>query len=141
MRFDVDPTSATPIYAQLVAQVKQAVASGVLRPGDPLPSLRELAGQLRVNPMTVSRAYREMEHQGIIVTEHGRGSFISDQVMKQEEEYRREALERVVDRLLLEAHQLGASPTEILAVVEERLQRPAQITTTNQGKEDPITHG
>ncbi len=120
MRFDVDTTSATPIYAQLIAQVKHAIAAGILRPGDNLPSLRELAGQLRVNPLTVARAYRELEAANIITTGHGRGSFISAQAGGLGEEYRREALAQAVDRLLVEGYHLGASPEEMRALVEER---------------------
>jgi len=122
MRFEVDTTSATPIYAQLIAQVKHAIAAGVLRPGDGLPSLRELAGQLRVNPLTVARAYRELEQQGIIATGHGRGSVISAQAGNIGAEYRQEALLQAVDRLLVEAYHLGATPEEISALVAARAQ-------------------
>jgi len=133
MRFTVDTTSAIPIYAQLITEVKHAIAAGLLRPGDGLPSLRELAGELRVNPLTVARAYRELEALGIITTSHGRGSFISAGAAGLGETYRREALAEATDRLLVEAYHLGASPTAIRALVEERLQ-------ILQG-EEPIPHG
>ena len=120
MRFEVDTASATPIYAQLIAQAKHAIAAEVLRPGDMLPSLRELAGQLRVNPLTVARAYRELEQLGLVQTEHGRGSFISTRANDLGDAYRREALAQAVDRLLVEAYHLGASPADIVALVEER---------------------
>ena len=122
MRFDVDTTSATPIYAQLIAQVKHAIAAGILRPGDNLPSLRELAAQLRVNPLTVARAYRELEAANIITTGHGRGSAISAQAGGLGTAYRQEALVQAVDRLLVEAYHLGATPAEIRALVDERAQ-------------------
>ena len=122
MRFTVDTTSAIPIYAQLITEVKHAIAAGVLRAGDALPSLRELAGELRVNPLTVARAYRELEAMGIITTGHGRGSFISAGAADLGETYRREALAEAADRLLVEAYHLGASPEEIRSLIEERLQ-------------------
>lgn len=134
MRFTVDTTSATPIYAQLITEVKHAIAAGVLRAGDALPSLRELAGELRVNPLTVARAYRELEAMGIITTGRGRGSFISDGAASLGEAYRREALAEVIDHLLVEAYHLGASPEEIRALIEERL------LIMQTGKE-PISHG
>ncbi|HEY3377232.1 MAG TPA: GntR family transcriptional regulator [Armatimonadota bacterium] len=121
MRFDVETTSATPIYAQLIAQVKRAIAGGVLQPGEALPSLRELAAQLRVNPLTVARAYRELEQQGVITTEHGRGSFVSAGAAGLSAAYRREALALAMDRLLAEVSGLDASPEELLALLAERL--------------------
>jgi GntR family transcriptional regulator len=121
MRFDVDPTSATPIYAQLIAQVKHAIAAGILRPGESLPSLREVATRLRVNPLTVTRAYRELEAEGIVVTIHGRGTFVSDGAAQVGDEYRREALTKAMDRLLVEAYHLGASADEVRTLLEERL--------------------
>jgi len=136
MRFSVDTTSATPIYAQLIAQVKHAIASRILCPGDALPSLRELAGQLRVNPLTVARAYRELEQQGIVTTEHGRGSSISAQAREQSEDYRQETLTEVVDRFLVEAFRLGASPTELRALLEARLRE-----MSNEHGEELTAHG
>lgn len=123
MIFDIDTTSSLPIYAQIVAQVKHAVAAGILRAGDALPSLRETASRLRVNPLTVSKAYRELESEGIVVTGHGRGTFISAKSADLGEEYRREALDKAADRLLVEAYHLGASPDEIRQAVEERLKK------------------
>ncbi len=133
MRFTVDTTSAVPIYAQLIAQVKHAMAAGVLRPGDSLPSLRELAAQLRVNPLTVARAYRELDALGIITTAHGRGSVISAGAERLGATYRREALAQAVDRMLVEAYHLGTSPEEIRAMVQERLQVLQQEETTTHG--------
>lgn len=121
MIFSIDTTSSVPIYAQIVEQVKYALAAGILRAGDPLPSLRQTANRLRVNPLTVSKAYRALEADGIIVTDHGRGSFISTELPKLGDEYRRESLERAVGRMIVEAYHLGASPKEIRAVVKKRL--------------------
>jgi GntR family transcriptional regulator len=121
MRFDVETTSAVPIYAQIVAQTKQAIAAGVMRPGESLPSLRELAGTLRVNPLTVARAYRELEAAGVVTTEHGRGTFVSGQAAALSDAYRAEMLVQAVDRLLVEAYHLGAGPDAVRATVEERL--------------------
>jgi len=121
MRFDVETTSATPIYAQLLAQVKRAIAAGVLQPGEALPSLRELAAQLRVNPMTVARAYRELEQQGVITTEHGRGSFISAAATNVTASYRREALLAAITRMLAEVSGLDATPEELQALLAEQL--------------------
>jgi GntR family transcriptional regulator len=123
MRFNVETTSATPIYAQLMAQVKRAIAAGVLRPGEALPSLRELAGQLRVNPMTVSRAYRELELQGVIATEHGRGSYVSAKAAGLSISYRREALLVAIERMLAEVSGLDVTLEELQALLAEQLRK------------------
>jgi GntR family transcriptional regulator len=141
MRFEVDTTSATPIYAKLIAQIKHAIASGLLRPGDHLPSLRELASQLRVNPLTVARAYRELEAQEIIVTGHGRGSAIGPKAQGLGERYRREALEEAVDRLLVEAYHLNASPTDLHTLLDARAEHLGERAIPDTSTEETITHG
>jgi len=120
MRFTVDTSSSVPIYSQLVEQVKHAVAAGQLAQGDSLPSLREVAGRLRINPLTVKKAYGELEALGIAATEHGRGTFITAGGHQFSERYRREALTRAVDRLLVESFHLGASLQEAEALLRER---------------------
>lgn len=121
MLFDLDTTSSIPIYAQIITQVKHAVAAGIIRPGDALPSLREVATYLRINPLTVAKAYRELETSGIVITEPGRGSFISDHTCIFREDYKQDALFQSVDRMLVDAHYLGATPDEIRAALEDRL--------------------
>ena len=126
MIFDIDTTSSLPIYAQLVAQVKHGIAAGVLRPGDALPSLRETSSRLRVNPLTVSKAYRELEAVGIVTTDHGRGTFVNSKLEGFGDGYRREALDQAVDHMLVEAYHLGTSPDEIRLTVEDRLHKLAE---------------
>ena len=76
--FTVDPHSGVPIYLQLIEQVKRSVALGVLAPGEQLPTVKQLALDLTINPNTVARVYRELERDGVIETSPGRGSFIRD---------------------------------------------------------------
>ena len=121
MIFTIDVVSSVPIYAQIIAQVKHAIAAGILRTGDSLPSLRETATKLRVNPLTVAKAYRELETGGIVVTEHGRGTFVGDVSLDLGDEYRQDVLNQAVDRMLVEAHQVGASSDEVILTVRERL--------------------
>jgi GntR family transcriptional regulator len=77
MVFHVNTSSGTPIYLQLMEQVKHAIETGALSPGEQLPTLRKLAEELVINPNTIVRAYRELEHEGIIEVRHGSGAFIS----------------------------------------------------------------
>src|SRR4051794_5129873 len=77
MLFRTNPSSGVPIYLQLMEQVKHGIETGALRPGDQLPGMRPLAEELVINPNTVAKAYRELEHEGVIELRHGAGAFIS----------------------------------------------------------------
>src|SRR5882724_7863360 len=77
MLFRSNPASGVPIYLQLIEQVKHAVETGALRPGEQLPGIRHLSEELVINPNTVAKAYRELEHEGVIELRHGAGAFVS----------------------------------------------------------------
>ena len=79
MLFRPNPSLGVPIYLQLMEQVKHAVETGALRPGDQLPGMRPLAEELVINPNTVAKAYRELEHEGVIELRHGAGAFVTAQ--------------------------------------------------------------
>ena len=74
-----NPSSGVPIYLQLMEQVKHAIETGALRPGDQLPGIRPLAEELVMNPNTVAKAFRELEHEGVIELRHGAGAFVAEQ--------------------------------------------------------------
>ena len=80
-----------PIYLQLMEQVKHAIETGALRPGDQLPGIRPLAEELVINPNTVAKAYRELEHEGVIELRHGAGAFVSGQAASEQEGDRQRA--------------------------------------------------
>jgi GntR family transcriptional regulator len=77
MLFRPNPSSGVPIYLQLMEQVKHSIETGALRPGEQLPGIRPLAEELVINPNTVAKAYRELEHEGVIELRHGAGAFVS----------------------------------------------------------------
>ena len=79
MLFRPNPSLGAPIYVQLMEQVKHAIETGALRPGDQLPGIRPLAEQLVINPNTVAKVYRELEHEGVIELRHGSGAFVAEQ--------------------------------------------------------------
>jgi GntR family transcriptional regulator len=83
MLFRLNPSSGVPIYLQLMEQIKHAIETGALRAGDQLPTIRKLAEDLVMNPNTVVRAYRELQHEGVIELRHGSGAFISESVAGQ----------------------------------------------------------
>lgn len=89
MRFYLEDSSGTPIYVQLMHQILRAVATGVLGPGDQVPTVRQIAVDLKVNPNTVNRAFAELERDGVITTQRGRGTFVSDKPRPKPAESRR----------------------------------------------------
>ncbi len=121
MWFHIDPAGGIPIYLQLINQVKRAAASGLLKTGDQMPSVRELAVELTVNPNTVARAYQELEREGIIKTVRGVGTFMAEKEVKITREERMKALTSAVDRVLVEAHHLGFSGEEVSRVLAARI--------------------
>jgi GntR family transcriptional regulator len=121
MWLHIDPSSGTPIYRQIVDQVRQAVASGVLKPGDRLPSVRDLAVELAVNPNTIAKAYQELERDGVIETPRGRGSFVADRDHTLPEAERIRQFREAVDRLVADAYRLRIDPEQAVAILRERL--------------------
>src|SRR5262245_54153341 len=80
----LNPVSGVPLYVQLVEQIKHSIESGALRAGEQLPSVRQMAEDLMINPNTVARAYRELEHEGVIELKHGAGAFIRESIVPRE---------------------------------------------------------
>ncbi len=94
-QFRLDPRSGVPVYRQLIDQVLIAIASGVLAPGDQLPTVRQVAVDLAINPNTVMRAYRELEIRGTLSTQQGTGTFITSKKVKRDELERRRRLSQL----------------------------------------------
>ncbi len=128
MQFQCEPTSRTPIYRQLIDQVRLAVARGRLRPGDRLPSVRQLSRDLVVNPNTVARAYTELEREGTLITQQGRGAFVAEPQMDLTKKARRKQLVEKLDELLVEAVHLGFSSDELLSMVQGRIKQFAFVS-------------
>lgn len=123
MYLRIDSRDGTPIYKQIAREVRHAVALGALKPQDRLPSVRELALQLTVNPNTVAKAYRELEHQGLVEARHGSGSFVRDRAVSLSMEERRGIVAHLIDDALLEARHLQLPEGAVRALVQERLAR------------------
>src|ERR1019366_197126 len=121
MLLQIDFKSGKPVYLQLVDQIRYAAASGVLRPGEPLPSIRPLAEELRVNRNTISKAYTELESQGIIETVPGKGCFLKENSTPFTKGVRQKLLLTEIDEAVVTAHHLQVDRDTFLAVVKERL--------------------
>jgi GntR family transcriptional regulator len=119
----LDFRSGTPIYTQIVEQVKQQLISGELMPGNQLPTVRALALELRINFNTVARAYRLLDEAGIISTQQGRGTYILEVPLpKQTDKLRGQALKALTRNYLSEAFRLGCTPDEISKALKEQLE-------------------
>ena len=120
MQFQLNFKSGKPVYLQVVDQVKAAAASGAVRAGEPLPSIRPLAELLRVNRNTVAKAYAELESQGVIETVAGKGCFVRANDTPYKKTVRLELLTQVVDEAVVQAHHLQVPRAELVRLVEER---------------------
>src|SRR5580658_2507599 len=113
-RFLLDLHSGMPVYRQIVDQVRGGIASGALAPGDQLPTVRQLAVDLEINPNTVVRAYRELEFGGLIETHQGTGTFISEQKMKRRDSERGRQLAQIVADCVSRAGAAGFTVDELI---------------------------
>ena len=118
--FRLDAASGVPFYRQIIDQVLFGIASGRLKPGEQLPTARQLAVDLAINLNTVAKAYKEMEIRGIVETQQGSGTFIADRPVSKPALERRKAVDRLVDDLVRRAAELGLSVDEIVVVLRER---------------------
>ena len=121
MNFQIDFKSGKPVYLQLVDQVRYAAASGALRAGDALPSIRPLAEELRVNRNTVAKAYAELEGSGVIETLPGKGCFVKENGATYTKPVREKILLKEIDEAVVTAHHLRVDRKTFLALVDERL--------------------
>ena len=123
MKFQCDTTSRTPIYRQLMEQVRGGVATGKLKSGERLPSVRQLSRVLVVNPNTVARAYTELERDGVLHTRQGLGVFVAEWTSELTKHSRREKLLAALDRFLTEAVHLGFTAEEVQKLLADRANR------------------
>lgn len=120
--FVVHASSGVPIYRQLVDQVEALVAGGGLRPGDLVPSVRQVAAALGVNPMTVSKAWSRLEADGVLVRDRGRGMLVAARRETASLADRRDEVQPLVDRAVTHALHLGLTPAQLVALVRESLE-------------------
>lgn len=125
--FHIRAESGEPIYIQLIRQIKHAVTSGILNPGDKMPTVRELATQLVINPNTVARAYREMVREGVLKSTHGQGggTFVKMEPQPFLHVERERRLKPFIEQLVAEAQVLGISDENLLRQVEKAINKAA----------------
>jgi GntR family transcriptional regulator len=122
MKFSIDLTAHTPAYLQIMGEVKQAIATGELKPGDQLPTVRQLAADLRINFNTVARAYRLLDEEAIISTQHGRGTYILTQPSaRSTQRMRSQQLALLTENFVSEAEKLSFTPAEVRKLLEDQI--------------------
>ncbi len=123
MYIAIDPSSGLPIYMQIVNHIKTGIAMGWLLPEEPLPSVRQLALELAVNPNTVARAYLDLEYEGIIYKRQGAGTFVSSQGVEMSKNERRKVLSELIEKALVEGVNLGLDERELRETFERVLEK------------------
>jgi len=118
----IDPRSPNPLYAQIASRLKVAIASGELRPGEALPSVRQLAARVRVNPATVVQAYRDLETEGFVEMRQGAGTFVLDIQADTRASERAKQAVVLVRRMVADAGRLGLSTQELVIAIERELE-------------------
>jgi GntR family transcriptional regulator len=118
--FRIDSKSGVPFYRQIIEQVKFAISRGDLPTGTQLPTVRQLAVDLSVNPNTVIRAYKEMEIEGLLETHQGSGTFVTDHQPKIDDMERQRMLDQIITELLARASSYGLVLDEVLAAMQQR---------------------
>ena len=122
LNLELDFRSGIPIYVQIMDRIKNLIAAGVLQPDEQLPTVRQMASDLRVNFNTVARAYRLLDEAGLISTQHGRGTYIlSPPAAEASECIRRQALHGLTRNYLAHAHRLGFTHAEVLDDLQEQI--------------------
>jgi len=121
MLFRPNPSSGVPIYLQLMEQVKHAIETGALRPGEQLPGIRPLAEELVINPNTVAKAYRELEHEGVIELRHGAGAFVAGTVRARKATDTHRAGQAIVSAAVERLRARGLTDEEIRRLFEAEL--------------------
>ena len=120
--FNVDISSSTPIYEQIVDNVKEGILKGLIEPGEKLPSVRELAKMMRLNPNTVQKAYQELERQKVTITLRGKGTYVSTDYKPRKDEDKLMEVKEMFKKGIVEAHYMGFTEEDILNMIRELLE-------------------
>ena len=135
MYLQIDSSSGTPVYLQIIEQIKKGISLGVFQIGKPLPTIRDMALELRVNPNTVAKAIRELEREGILKTYVGKGSYVSENAIDISKNEGKVKLMTLVESFIKDVKWLGFSKEEVLNIFQENWDRLESEVKTD-GKND-----
>ncbi|KGM94552.1 GntR family transcriptional regulator [Clostridium novyi A str. 4552] len=115
----IDSRNSRPIYEQIIDAIKENILKGILRPGDKLPSVREMSSMITANPNTVSRAYMELERQGVTETLRGKGTYVSSNYKPKVEEESMEKLKEDIKKIIVEAYYMGIEKEDMIEIINQ----------------------
>ncbi|WP_373897238.1 GntR family transcriptional regulator [Haloimpatiens sp. FM7315] len=115
----VDSRSSKPIYKQIIESIKEDIIKGILKPGDKLPSVRELSAMITINPNTISKAYKELERMKTIEVIRGKGTFVCKDYKPVITEEKMENLKENMKKIIIEAHYMGINKDKLLNIIED----------------------
>lgn len=118
---NIDATSSTPIYEQIVNEIKEGILKGIIEPGDKLPSVREMAKMMTLNPNTIQKAYQELERQKVTVTMRGRGTFVSEDYKPRKDEEKLMEVREFFKKGIVEAYYMGFKEEDIYEMIKSLL--------------------
>jgi GntR family transcriptional regulator len=127
MLIRIDSSNGTPIWQQIVLQVTRQVMSGNLDPGDRLPTVRELAADLRINPNTAARAYQDLERDGIVETRRGAGTFVCNVLRDKAPAELKKSIDNRLDEIIVEAFHVNLTPDELVLMFKARLEEMLRL--------------
>jgi GntR family transcriptional regulator len=119
IHFSLDPNNGVPIYRQIIQQIEYGILSERMKPGDKLPTIRSLAVALKINPNTIAKAYGELEIRGILATQVGSGTYISDKRPIPEEDAKNRKIQEVLGRFIQEMGDLGVKKEELIKMLAD----------------------
>jgi GntR family transcriptional regulator len=137
MRIVIEPGDPRPVFRQIVDEVQRGIATGILRTDDPLPAVRELAKELRINPNTVQQAYRELERSGAAYVRRGVGTFVG-QVPRSTDAKRAVLARQIAGRFLREGFRHGLLASDLLSALQELAPSGPLNRDTNKEREPPV---
>ncbi|MBU3111478.1 GntR family transcriptional regulator [Clostridium lacusfryxellense] len=116
---NIDSRSSKPIYEQIIERIKENIIKGILKPGDKLPSVRELASAITINPNTISKAYNELERMKAIEVIRGKGTFVSENFKPVINEEKLMTIKEHMKEIIIEAHYIGVNKDKLIDILNE----------------------
>jgi len=130
----IETGSFVPIYEQIKKEIKIKISLGISKPNEPLPSIRDLASELIINPNTVARAYRELEMEGFIYTIKGKGCYVSGSSSSLIKKERIKILNQIIDKAIIDANKFNLKPGEIKKLFDKRLKSVIKDSSKGERK-------
>jgi GntR family transcriptional regulator len=131
---DIDVTSSTPIYVQIVNSIKEGILKGVFEPGEKLPSVRDMAKMMTLNPNTVQKAYKELEREKVVVTIQGRGTFISEEYKPRKDEHKLNEVKEIFKKGIIEAFYMGFNKEELINLIRNLIDEMEGFDSNDRNK-------